>query len=36
MRELDLKPGFHMMVANKAQWDTICDDIPQYPEGPPA
>jgi hypothetical protein len=36
MRELDLKPSFHMMVANKAPWETIGDDAPQYPEGPPA
>ena len=35
MRELDLKPGFHMMVANKAHWDTIGDDAPQYDGAPP-
>jgi hypothetical protein len=36
MRELDLKPSFHMMVANKAAWETIGDDAPQYPDAPPA
>ncbi len=36
MRELDLKPEFHMMVANKAHWDTIGGDVPQYDGAPPA
>ena len=36
MRELDLKPSFHMQVAYKARWDTIGDDAPQYAENPPA
>jgi len=35
MRELDLKPTFHMMVANKAPWETIGDDAPQFPDAPP-
>ena len=36
MRELDLQPSFHLQVANKAPWETIGDDAPQYPENPPA
>jgi hypothetical protein len=35
MRELDLHPSFHMMVANKAPWETIGDDAPQFPDAPP-
>lgn len=36
MRDLDLKPSFHMMVANKARWDTIGDNAPQYDGAPPS
>jgi hypothetical protein len=36
MRELDLQPSFHLQVANKAAWETIGDDAPQYAENPPA
>jgi hypothetical protein len=35
MRELPLKPGFHMQVAYKADWDEIGGDAPQYDENPP-
>jgi hypothetical protein len=34
MRELDMTPGFHMMVANKAHWDTINDDVQQFDGAP--
>ena len=30
-----LRPQFHMMVAYKAPWDEIHDDLPQFPEYPP-
>lgn len=30
-----LRPQFHMMVAHKAPWDEIHDDLPQFPEYPP-
>ena len=36
MRELDLKPEFHLQVAYKAPWEVIGDDAPQYDENPPA
>lgn len=36
MRELDLKPSFHLQVAYKAPWETIGDDAPQFAEAPPA
>jgi len=36
MRELDLQPSFHLQVANKAGWETIGDDAPQYAENAPA
>lgn len=26
-----IKPQYHTFVANKAPWDDICDDLPQYP-----
>lgn len=35
MRELPLKPSFHMQVAYKADWDEIGGGAPQYPENPP-
>jgi hypothetical protein len=35
MRELDLRPSFHLQVAYKAPWETIGDDAPQYAENPP-
>src|SRR3954454_14205716 len=35
MRELDLQPSFHMMVANKAHWGASGDEAPQYAEAPP-
>jgi hypothetical protein len=37
---LDTEPGIrpqaHIYVASKAPWFEITDDLPQYPEGPPA
>jgi hypothetical protein len=36
MRELDLKPSFHLQVAYKAPWEVIGDDAPQYDENPPS
>ena len=36
MRELDLKPSFHLQVAYKAPWESIGDDAPQFDENPPA
>lgn len=36
MREITLKPSFHLQVAYKAAWETIGDDAPQYAENPPA
>ena len=36
MRELDLKPQFHLQVAYKAPWEAIGDDAAQYAEGPPS
>lgn len=35
MRELDLRPSFHLQVAYKAPWEAIGDDAPQYAESPP-
>jgi len=35
MRELDLKPSFHLQVAFKAPWHEIGDDVPQFAENPP-
>jgi len=35
MRDLKLEPAFHMQVANKAGWDKIGGDAPQYDEMPP-
>jgi hypothetical protein len=36
MRELDMKPAFHLQVAYKAPWHEIGGDAPQYDENPPA
>lgn len=36
MRELDLKPSFHLQVAFKAPWEEIGDDAPQFAENPHA
>jgi len=36
MRELDMKPAFHLQVAYKAPWEEIGDAAPQYAEGPPS
>ena len=36
MRELDMKPSFHLQVAFKAPWHEIGDDVPQFAENPPA
>ena len=27
-----IRPQFHTFVADRASWDTITDDLPQYPE----
>ena len=32
MRDLDLKPSFHLQVAYKASWDEIGGDAPQFAE----
>lgn len=31
---LEHKPTMHIFAAYKAEWDTICDDLPQYDERP--
>jgi hypothetical protein len=36
MRELALKPSFHLQVAYKANWHEIGDDAPQFAENPPS
>lgn len=28
------KPSMHIFVDSKAEWDVICDQLPQYPERP--
>ena len=28
-----IRPQFHTFVADGASWDTITDDLPQFPEG---
>ncbi|QDK98960.1 GFA family protein [Acinetobacter tandoii] len=28
------KPTMHIFVDSKAEWDVICDQLPQYPERP--
>ena len=30
------KPGFHIFTGSKAEWSNICDDLPQFEEGPPS
>ena len=35
MRDLDMKPAFHLQVAFKAPWEEIGDSAPQYDENPP-
>ena len=32
--KLDQKPTSHIFVASKAEWDSICDTLPQYDERP--
>lgn len=27
-------PSMHIFVADKAEWDHICDDVPQYAQRP--
>jgi hypothetical protein len=27
-----IRPQFHTYVGSRAPWDTIADDLPQYPE----
>lgn len=36
LRELPLKPAYHVHVASKAAWDDIGGDAPQFPEMPTA
>ena len=31
---LEYKPVMHIFTAYKAEWDTICDSLPQYDERP--
>lgn len=31
---LEQKPTMHIFVADKAEWDEICDDLPQYAQRP--
>ncbi len=33
--ELDTRPVFHIFTADKANWWTIGDELPQYPHWPP-
>lgn len=35
LQEVKLRPAFHMQVANKAAWDEISGEAPQFPEWPP-
>ena len=28
------KPGFHIFVSSKAEWEEICDGLPQFEAGP--
>jgi hypothetical protein len=32
----DVRPELHAFVASKASWFEIADDLPRYPESPPA
>jgi hypothetical protein len=34
LRDLELKPAFHVQVAHKAPWDEIGGDAPQFAELP--
>jgi hypothetical protein len=34
LQDLELTPGFHIHVANKAPWDHIAGDAPQFAETP--
>jgi hypothetical protein len=36
LRDVKLKPAFHIQVAYKAPWDEIGGNAPQFPEWPPA
>ena len=36
LRDVKLKPAFHIQVAYKAPWDEIGGSAPQFPEYPPA
>jgi hypothetical protein len=36
LRDLKLKPAFHIQVAHKAPWDEISGSAPQFPEWPPS
>jgi len=36
LRDVKMKPSFHIQVAYKAPWDEIGGNAPQYPEWPPA
>jgi len=29
------RPAFHIFVDSKAEWNNICDDLPQFKERPP-
>lgn len=33
--DIQTRPGFHFYVDSKADWDTINDELPQYPEQAP-
>lgn len=35
LRDVTLKPAFHIQVAYKAPWDEIGGNAPQFPEWPP-
>jgi hypothetical protein len=35
MRDLEMKPEFHLQVAFKAPWEEIGDPSPQFDENPP-
>ena len=36
LKDVKLKPAFHIQVAYKAPWDEIAGKAPQFPEWPPA
>ena len=31
---IQARPSRHIFVASQAEWDNICDSLPQYPERP--